>query len=135
MVRDYRAFWLQRPKAELDARIEARVEAMLRGGWVEEVHGLVARHGFEAVARFPGLGYREIALALQDEPADAGRGVGEPLNPSDLPSEKWGTVARDISVATRQYAKRQLTWFRREPTLVPVILSGAATVPPALNLF
>jgi tRNA A37 N6-isopentenylltransferase MiaA len=33
-------------------------------------------------------------------------------------------VKSDILVATRQYAKRQLTWFRREPNLTEVMLSG-----------
>ncbi len=135
VVRDYRAFWLQRPKAELDGRIESRVDAMLRVGWVEEVRGLVARHGPEAVARFPGIGYREIAQALEGELVNADRPGSESLAATDLASEKWRALARDISVATRQYAKRQLTWFRREPTLLAVTLSGAATVPPALNLF
>ncbi len=122
VVRDFRAVWLQRPKAELDERIEARVEKMLHGGWVEEVRGLIARHGAEKVEHFAGIGYREIAQAL------AGGGGAQ----EDLASEKWRGVGRDICVATRQYAKRQLTWFRREPTLEPVILSGAAIVPPAL---
>ena len=35
-----------------------------------------------------------------------------------------GTVKRDILVATRQYAKRQLTWFAREPSLQKVMLTG-----------
>jgi tRNA dimethylallyltransferase len=129
VVRDFRAFWLQ-PKAELDARIEARAEAMLRGGWLDEVHELVARRGAMAVEQFAGIGYREIAHALRDEGALA---AGAPLSdPLTLSAEKWRSVTRDICVATRQYAKRQLTWFRREPTLVPVTFSGAATVPPAL---
>ena len=125
VVRDFRAVWLQRPKAELDERIEARVEAMLRAGWVDEVRVLLARHRAGAVERFAGIGYREIAQALQ----------GQRTGPDDLASGKWRAVARDICVATRQYAKRQLTWFRREPTLEPVTLSGAATVPPALISF
>jgi len=115
-VREFRAFWLQRPKWELDRRIAARVEAMFDTGWVEEVRGLVTTHGAEAVGRFPGIGYREIAEALAGE----------------KPVADWSPVKRNILVATRQYAKRQLTWFRRETTLQAVTLSGAATVPPAL---
>jgi tRNA dimethylallyltransferase len=132
VVRDFQAFWLQRPKAELDARIETRVEAMLRGGWVDEVRGLRATLGAETVERFSGIGYREISQALGDQLVPSADG-----SPSPSPvvtDEKWRMMARDICVATRQYAKRQLTWFRREPTLVPVTFSGAATVPPALLL-
>jgi tRNA dimethylallyltransferase len=127
VLREYRAAWLQRPKAELDARIEARVAAMLAAGWIDEVRSLAARHGVESVMRFPGIGYREIAEAL-------GLAVGSPGNPAadDLAPELRAGVTRDICVATRQYAKRQLTWFRREPTLEAVTLSGADTVPSAL---
>ena len=136
VVRDFRAFWLQRPKAELDGRIETRVEAMLRGGWVEEVGGLIARHGRDAVERFPGIGYAEIARAVESEVApDAQPQVSDKPDGGRFSSGKWRAVAGDICVATRQYAKRQLTWFRREPTLVPVTFSGAATVPPALASF
>jgi tRNA dimethylallyltransferase len=143
VLRDYRAYWLQRPKAELEARIEARVAAMLTAGWVEEVSGLIRQHGTETVARFPGIGYREIAeLPARAEKGDSG--PRSPLAPSSVAGElnqsaggspadpKRAALRRDISVATRQYAKRQLTWFRREPTLLPVTLSGAALVPPAL---
>ena len=130
VVHDFRAVWLQRPKAELDERITSRVEAMLRQGWVDEARGLIARHGAETVERFPGIGYREIAQGLRDEGAP---GTSGPVShPPPFLGEKWQAIAGDICVATRQYAKRQLTWFRREPTLIPVILSGAATVPPAL---
>ena len=40
-------------------------------------------------------------------------------------------VRSDILVATRQYAKRQLTWFAREPTLQKVMLSGSSPLPAA----
>jgi tRNA dimethylallyltransferase len=117
-VREFRAFWLQRPKWELDRRIAARVDAMFAAGWVDEVRGLIARHGAEKVMAFPGIGYREIAEALAAEPGGDGSGA-----------------KRSIITATRQYAKRQLTWFRREPKLEAVTLSSAATVPPALVSF
>jgi tRNA dimethylallyltransferase len=117
-VQEFRAFWLQRPKWELDRRIAARVDAMFDAGWVDEVRGLIDRHGAEKVMAFPGIGYREIAAALANEPKGDGLGA-----------------KRAIITATRQYAKRQLTWFRREPRLEPVTLSGAATVPPALVSF
>jgi tRNA dimethylallyltransferase len=117
-VREFRACWLQRPKWELDRRIAARVEAMFDAGWVDEVRGLVARHGAEAVGAFPGIGYREIAAALASGATPDG-----------------AAVKSHILVATRQYAKRQLTWFRREPRLEAVTLLGAAPVPPALVSF
>ena len=112
-VKEFRAFWLQRTKEELQGRIESRTRAMLAAGWIDEVRGLIERHGADAVRRFPGIGYRELAShLLSDTPLDFTRHA--------------------IVTATRQYAKRQLTWFNREPTLKTVMLSGAA-VPPALS--
>ena len=109
LVKDFTAIWIQREKAELEARIEARVEAMFSAGWVEEVRGLMERYGVESVRSFPGIGYREIAENLMTR-ADG-----------DYPPS---SLKRDIRVATRQYAKRQLTWFAREPNLQTVMLTG-----------
>ncbi len=84
---------LERPVADLDARIRRRVEAMLTAGWVEETRGLLAEHPADC----PGLrslGYAEIVGLLQ------GRLTPDQLVPA-------------ITLATRQYAKRQRTWFRR----------------------
>jgi tRNA A37 N6-isopentenylltransferase MiaA len=80
---------------------------------VEEVRGLAERYGAEAVRSFPGIGYREI---------------GEMIYGTDGMNRTDGTgtaeVKSDIMVATRQYAKRQLTWFAREPNLERVMLTG-----------
>lgn len=150
-VKEFRAFWLQRPKWELDRRIAARVETMFDAGWIDEVRGLIAQHGAARVEAFSGIGYREIAQALDAAggggPACLLEGDSETGNlevrvepdVSALPSptpRAMAALKRDILVATRQYAKRQLTWFRREPTLVAVTLTrDAATVPPALDSF
>jgi tRNA dimethylallyltransferase len=114
-VTAFTAFWLQREPADLDARIERRIGAMFAAGWVEEVRELVARHGVERVKAFPAIGYRPIAEML------AGKTSAE-------------AARRDILTATRQYAKRQLTWFRREPTLRPVMLSDSPLLPAALRV-
>ena len=42
-------------------------------------------------------------------------------------------MKRDILVATRQYAKRQLTWFAREPNLQAVMLTGHPSLSAALR--
>ena len=74
------------------------------------MRGLIKRHGAEAVRAFPGIGYREIAAALATGAAPE-------------------SALSDILVATRQYAKRQLTWFNREPTLRKMMLSGTELPP------
>lgn len=87
---------LMPPRAALYERIERRTRAMLAAGWVDEVRALVAR-GIEAGAKpFQFIGYSELRAHLA--------GV------VDLE-----TAARAIQQATRRYAKRQITWFRREP--------------------
>jgi len=82
-------------RAALYERIDRRVEAMLAAGWLDEVRRLVAR-GVPATAKpFQFIGYREL-LAVP----------GPQAGPE---------VAAAIQQATRRYAKRQITWFRKEP--------------------
>jgi tRNA dimethylallyltransferase len=83
------------PRDALHRRIAARVDAMLAAGLVEEVRAVLAR-GVPADA--PGLdavGYREVVAML------AGRLRADELRDA-------------IVLATRQYAKRQETWFRHQ---------------------
>jgi tRNA dimethylallyltransferase len=76
-------------------RIHARTDAMLAAGWMEEVRGLVAS-GLPADAKpFDFIGYRELRVVLDDE-------------------MKLEEAKAAIQQATRRYAKRQLTWFRRD---------------------
>jgi tRNA dimethylallyltransferase len=112
LIGDHLACWLQREKDELQQRIDRRIEAMFAAGWIDEVRRLVERHGLHTVRRFPGIGYREIAGARDGEELISARS--------------------DILVATRQYAKRQLTWFNREPNLKPVMLTGIPSISAAL---
>jgi tRNA dimethylallyltransferase len=112
LVREFTAYWIQREKAELEARIEARVEAMFAHGWMEEVRELIARHGRNAVQTFAGIGYREIAEMIAS------------CAPTAPGQQLVRATQSNITVATRQYAKRQLTWFAREPILSAVMLTG-----------
>ncbi len=88
-----------RPDREvLKARAEARVDAMLSRGFVEEVRRLRLEHG-AGIPAFKAIGYREVLRYLDEE--------------IDL------VAARNlIALATIQYAKRQMTWFRREPEIL-----------------
>jgi tRNA dimethylallyltransferase len=85
---------LARPVAELDERIAARARAMVADGFVDEVRRLHAR-GVAVDA----VGYREMLACVAGE--------------SDLETALAATVR-----ATRRFAKRQRTWFRREPDVV-----------------
>ena len=83
-------------RSALYQRIDQRVEAMLAQGWVEEVRGLLARGLEDTLKPFQAIGYREIAQMLRGERSAEG-------------------LAEAIARRTRQYAKRQLTWFRGQP--------------------
>jgi tRNA dimethylallyltransferase len=116
-VREFQAFWIQREKAELEKRIAARIEAMFSAGWKDEVRGLATRHGLAALRSFPAIGYRQIAERIGSGPSFS------PPKQENL--RNWHEELKsDILVATRQYAKRQLTWFNREPNLRKVMLHG-----------
>jgi tRNA dimethylallyltransferase len=82
----------------LYARIHARTDAMVAGGWLDEVRSLLDSGLPEGAKPFDFIGYRELRGVLQ------GR-----LTMNDARAA--------IQQATRRYAKRQLTWFRREPAV------------------
>ena len=83
-------------RAALYARINARVEVMIRAGWIEEVARL-ALSGVSGDAKpFQFIGYSQLRDVI------AGR----------LSRDE---AIQQIQQATRRFAKRQLTWFRREP--------------------
>lgn len=84
------------PRALLYDRIESRVARMFASGWEDEVRGLIRRGIPESAPAFQAIGYREIVRMLRGEASRS-------------------AVAIDITQATRRYAKRQLTWFRRTP--------------------
>jgi tRNA dimethylallyltransferase len=86
------------PPPEIDARIAGRLDAMIAHGWLDEVRALADALPVEAPA-WATLGYRELRDAVTGHVA--------------LP-EALAATAR----ATRRFAKRQRTWFRREAGLV-----------------
>jgi tRNA dimethylallyltransferase len=98
---------LNPPREALYERIHQRVRAMLAGGWLDEVQRLVAA-GIPATAKpFQFIGYRELRAHLRR---------GDFTSPA-APSPSLDQTVAAIQQATRRYAKRQLTWFRREPAV------------------
>ncbi len=87
---------LDRNRDELYQRIDARVEQMLEAGLVHEVQSLLEMGYGPDLKPMQSLGYRQIAQFLAGE-ISFDEGVAQ------------------IKQQTRHYAKRQLTWFRREP--------------------
>ncbi len=86
---------LMPPREKLNERIHDRIDTMLEQGWMREVQALLDSGLSEDSKPFDFIGYRELRAVLRGE----------------IRLE----VAREaIQQATRRYAKRQLTWFRRE---------------------
>ena len=96
----YRALWLglrYQDREEMRAALDRRVDAMMEAGLLEEVKALAASAPREATA-LQAIGYKELLPVLDGEKTLAD-GIAE------------------VKLRTRQYAKRQLTWFRRNPEI------------------
>lgn len=89
-------FGLTLPRDLLYHRIEARVETMVQAGWVDEVRHLLASGLSPDAPAFQAIGYRQLVRHLRGEwPLDQ--------------------ALTHIVQETRRFAKRQSTWFRKEP--------------------
>lgn len=84
------------PRPILYDRISARVVHMMNRGWLDEVERLLGRGFDPAFPAFQAIGYRQLVRVLKGE---------------------WSLdeASRDIDQRTRRFAKRQETWFRKEP--------------------
>lgn len=92
---EFTYFVLNAPREQLYARIDRRVDQMIEEGLVDEVKHLKELGCTKEMVSMQGLGYKEILTYLDGE--------------YDLDTAVY-TIKRD----TRHFAKRQLTWFRRE---------------------
>ena len=100
---------LARSAADLQCRIEARVDAMFRQGWVAETEQLLQRGLVQNRTAMQALGYRQIADHLRGE-----RSLAQTI---EL-----------VKIRTRQYAKRQMTWFRRQLPLTWINLEPQSPI-------
>ena len=92
-------------RGELYRRIDKRVDIMLEMGLMEEIRSLLDSGISEKCTAMQAIGYKEFVNALE------GR---EPLS----------QAAEEVKKASRHYAKRQLTWFRRNPAVRWLVRSG-----------
>ena len=97
----YNPLWLGldfADRAELYSRIDLRVDLMLEQGLVEEIKELLASGIPERCTAMQAIGYKEFVAALNG----------------------CGTIqeaAESVKLSSRRYAKRQLTWFRRNKNM------------------
>lgn len=105
---------LNRDRDVLSGRIEQRVDTFFTNGLVDETRMLLAKGYHRALGSMKGLGYQQVAAYLTGESSYA---------------EAVHKLKRD----TRRFAKRQLTWFRKEPGIRWVALGDQETPESAAN--
>ncbi len=104
------AVGLTRPRPELYARIDARIEAMFEAGLLEEVRGLMAKGYGPDLPAMSAIGYRECTAVIQ------GR-----LSAEDAKSE--------MRRASRAYVRRQANWFKQSDPNIRWFDAGDAAFP------
>jgi len=98
---------LTRPRPELHQRIAQRVGMMVDSGWVDEVKGLIASGMSTDDPGMNALGYRELGRYLAGE-------------------WRLDEAVTAICTASRRYAKRQFTWFRKDDKIQWLNVSGVS---------
>lgn len=92
---DVKAYKLELTPEELNVKIAARTEIMLKEGWIDEARKAIERGLLETPTAHQALGYKIIDRYLKGE-----FGFDE--------------LKEKLVIATRQYARRQRTWFRHQ---------------------
>lgn len=95
---DYIIFGLLWDREKLYERINLRVDIMLKDGLIEEVKSLIDNEGFSKTA-LQGLGYKEVVEYLEG-------------------NVSYEEMVEKIKMETRRYAKRQMTWFKRNQNII-----------------
>ncbi len=96
---DFRCWFIYFPKDILYPRIEMRCDEIIAKGFIEEVKKL-KEHGLEAnSSASQSIGYRQCLDFLN----------------SAQTNEDWEDFVKEFKKASRRFAKRQFTWFRKEP--------------------
>ena len=100
---------LTRPRPELYARIDARIEAMFAAGWVDEVRGLLAQGYAPALPSLSAIGYPQVIGYLQGKL----------------------TLAETVMLIkrlTRQFVRRQANWFKESDPRIHWFTAGEGTL-------
>ncbi len=107
---DFNIVWrgLRWPREELYYRINQRTRRMLEGGWVDEVRALLESRPATRLVMERTLGYREIVAMIDGSLAP-------------------GELCEKIARRTRNYAKRQMTWFRANKEITWISCRQTAT--------
>ena len=96
---DFRCWFIHRPRDVLYSRIDERCEQMVANGLVEEVQKLLEAGIEDNTSASQAIGYRQTLEFLKTK-----------QSPDD-----YQTFIQKFQRDSRRYAKRQFTWFRKEP--------------------
>ena len=96
---------LNKERKVLYERIEKRVDEMLEAGWVDEVKKLLKSGVPENAPAFSSIGYKHVVDYIKGKLS-------------------WEQMRVQIIKATKEYARRQLIWFRKEPGAVWLDTTG-----------
>ena len=96
---NFRCWFVYYPKQILDDKIAARCQKMIEQGFLEEIKRLQKRGLEQNPIAVQAIGYRQGLAFLRSEQT----------------KEDWEHFVQSFTQASRRYAKRQFTWFKREP--------------------
>ena len=97
--------WLEPPRDWLRSRIDLRVDQMMSAGWLEETRELMVLQPPPSRTACQALGYRELIAHLSGHLA-------------------LDAAVEQIKISTRQFAKRQHTWFRNLEECCSIAITG-----------
>ncbi len=106
---DKTGFFLNMDRSKLYNKIEKRIDEMIEKGWIEEVKTLINQSWKERLKEIKSIGYIEIIDYLDNK----------------ITLEKALSL---IKKHTRWFAKRQITWFKREKWLKEIILNNDSDI-------
>lgn len=92
-------------RAALYERIDARVDAMIGAGLIDEVRALLARGLRETLTAAQAIGYKELVAVIDGD-------------------DTLEAAVLAVKQASRRYAKRQLSWFRADPRVTWLDVTG-----------
>ena len=107
---------LQMDRERLYERIDARVDAMIQAGLLDEVRGLLTAGYSQTLKSMQSIGYRHMVEFLEGH-------------------LDWEETVRTLKRDTRRYAKRQVTWFKADPDMMWVSPEDIRQAEQAINRF
>ncbi|MCM1194837.1 MAG: tRNA (adenosine(37)-N6)-dimethylallyltransferase MiaA [Corallococcus sp.] len=113
---DCKLFVLERNREELYVRIDARVDEMMKAGLIDEVKALVSKYGICDTTAYSAIGYKELIAYLNGD-CDLEYAVDK------------------IKLNTRHYAKRQITYFKKMPTIEHIDVEGRSPLSIAQHIY